>query len=263
MSDVDTITRKPAEPRADRPAPAATPTLYGVGVGPGDPELMTVKAHRLVREATTIAYFCKDGRPGHGRTIVKDIITPDCREIRMAYPVTTEIPVADPRYRHMLTAFYDEQAGQIQKVLQSGADVVAISEGDPFFYGSFMPIYHRLTGHCPIEIVPGIPAMAASWARAGVPITYGDDVLTVIPGTLPAHQIETQVTGSDAVVIMKLGRNFQKVRDALEKNGRLEDALYVERCAMEGEKILPLSEVDASNVPYFSLILVPGKGRLL
>lgn len=240
-----------------------TGTLYGVGVGPGDPELMTLKAHRLITNARSLAYFCKDGRKGHGRTIVDAYIPADCTEIRMAYPVTTEIPVSDPRYSEALTQFYDRHALDIAKILQTGEDVVAISEGDPFFYGSFMPIYHRLSGRYSIEVVPGVPAMAASWARSGAPITYGDDVLTVVPGTLAKDALRDHIDRTDALVIMKLGRHFQKVRDLLEEHGRLGDAFYVERCSMAGERICPLAEINAHKAPYFSLILLPGKGRLL
>ena len=268
----DTITREDvsaqsvqtadAEPNETIARSAKLGTLYGVGVGPGDPELMTLKAHRLITQATTIAYFCKGQRPGHGRTVIAEYIPTTCREIRMAYPVTTEIPVHDPRYGALLSSFYDDYADQMSAILSAGEDVVVISEGDPFFYGSFMPIFHRLSGHFKTEVVPGIPAMAGAWAKAGAPITYGDDVLMVLPGTLPENELRSRIASAEAFVIMKLGRHFEKVRSILSATGHSERAIYVERCTMTGERIIPLKDADPECAPYFSMILVPGRGRL-
>ena len=237
--------------------------LFGVGVGPGDPELMTLKAARILGAAPVLAHFHKRGMPGHARGIIEGYQKPGCVELALDYPLTTEVPFGDPAYRHSLTAFYDEAARAIAAHLVAGRDVALVCEGDPFFYGSFMHVYHRLAGAHAVEVVPGITGMSASWTRAGAPITYGDDVLCVLPGTLPRAALVARMKIADALVIMKLGRNFAKVRAALGEAGLLGRAIYVERGSMAGEVILPLTQKTDDQAPYFSMILVPGRGRRL
>ena len=237
--------------------------LYGVGVGPGDPELMTLKAVRLIRAAPVLAYFCKQGHRGHGRAIVDGVIAPGTLEEELAYPMTTEVPAADEAYHRALKAFYDRSCERLSAHLDAGRDVVVVSEGDPFFYGSFMPIFHRLAGRYETEVVAGVSGMAGCWSRAGTPITYGDDVLAVLPGTLSAEALRDHLARVDAAVIMKLGRNFPKVRRALEELGLASRAVYVERGTMAGERIMPLPPADYPNAPYFAMVLIPGRGRCL
>ena len=237
--------------------------LYGVGVGPGDPELMTLKAARLITAAPVLAYFCKQGHRGHGRAIVDDFISPGTIEVELAYPMTIEVPAADEAYHLALKAFYDRSCERLSAHLDAGRDVVVVSEGDPFFYGSFMPIFHRLARRYETEVVAGVSGMAGCWTRAGTPITYGDDVLVVLPGTLPADALAEHLARVDAAVIMKLGRNFAKVRRALETLVLAERAVYVERGTMAGEKIMALPPADYEAAPYFAMILVPGRGRCL
>ena len=237
--------------------------LYGVGVGPGDPELMTLKAARLLAQAPVMAYFCKKGRRGHGRTIVEGYLKAGVIEEELAYPMTTEASPEEGAYCEALTGFYDEGAARLAAHLTAGRDVVVISEGDPFFYGSFMPIFHRLAPRFDCEIVPGVTGMSGCWTRARTPITYGDDVLTVLPGTLGADILKRKLAEADAAVIMKLGRNFAKVRGVLAELGLAERAIYVERGTMAGEKVMALPPADYEGAPYFAMILVPGRGRLL
>ena len=237
--------------------------LYGVGVGPGDPELMTLKAARILAAAPVLAHFRKRGMPGHARGIVEGYQKPGCLELALDYPLTTEVPFEDPAYRQALTDFYDNAARALAVHLEAGRDVALACEGDPFFYGSFMHIFHRLSGRHAVEVVPGITGMSASWTRAGAPITYGDDVLAVLPGTLPHEVLVARMENADALVIMKLGRNFAKVRAALGEAGLLGRAIYVERGSMTGEVILPLAQKMGDDAPYFSMILVPGRGRRL
>jgi precorrin-2/cobalt-factor-2 C20-methyltransferase len=237
--------------------------LYGVGVGPGDPELMTLKAARLLGAAPVVAYFCKDGHRGHGRTIVEGFLAEGVVEVELAYPMTVEVPATDPAYHAALRTFYDQAAARLAFHLDGGRDVVVVSEGDPFFYGSFMPIFHRLSGAYETEVVAGVSGMAGCWSRAGTPITYGDDVLAVLPGTLSADALRDHLARVDAAVIMKLGRNFPKVRRALDELGLASRAVYVERGTMAGEKIMPLPPADYQNAPYFAMVLVPGRGRCL
>jgi len=236
-------------------------TLYGLGVGPGDPELMTVKAARLIAAASVVAYFAARGRPGVARTILDGLIPAGARELRLEYPVTTEIPVSDPRYGEALACFYAEAAAAVEGELRAGRDVVLACEGDPLFYGSYMHLHRRLLGRVPIEVVPGITGMSGCWSRAGLPMTYGDDVLTVVPGTLPEEELAKRIACCDALVVMKLGRNLPKVRRVLEAAGLLERAVYVERGTSADEKCCPLADRAEAPAPYFSMILVPGQGR--
>ena len=238
-------------------------TLFGVGVGPGDPELMTLKAARILSRTPVVAYFHKRGRLGHAHAIAHAQFTALTQQMPLEYPLTTEVPFEDDAYTSALTGFYDLSSDRIAGALTAGRDVALLCEGDPFFYGSFMHIYHRLSGRHPIEVVPGITGMSACWTRAGTPITYGDDVLQVLPGTLSHEMLLARMRVADALVIMKLGRNFAKVRAALAEAGLAERAIYVERGSMPGEVILPLKDKTGDTAPYFAMILVPGRGRCL
>ncbi|KAA5598178.1 precorrin-2 C(20)-methyltransferase [Blastochloris sulfoviridis] len=238
-----------------------TGTIHGVGLGPGDPELMSVKAARLVRQAAIVAYFRKPGRPGVARTIVEGLLAPGCAEIAMEYPVTTEIPADDPAYNEILRPFYEKAADDLAAQAAAGRDVVVLCEGDPFLYGSFMHLYSRLRERAKVEVVPGIPGMSGCWTAAGEPMTYGDDVLVVLPATLEEGTLVSQMEIADALVVMKLGRNLGKVRRALEIAGFLERALYVEYGTMAEQTVMPLSDKGDDEAPYFSMVLVPGQGR--
>jgi len=228
------------------------------GLGPGNPDLMSVRADREVRAATHVAYFRKKGRTGQARAIVEGMLSPDVREYPMEYPVTTELAVDSREYNELLTGFYDAWADRLAR-LSREADVVVLCEGDPFFYGSFMHLYGRLQGRCEIDVVAGIPGMAGCWNVAGLPIALGDDVMTVLMGTLPEAELELRVQRTDALVIMKTGRNLAKIRRALEAAGRLEDAWLIERGTMPGERIARLRDVEASDCPYFAIVLVHGR----
>ncbi len=236
-------------------------TLYGLGVGPGDPELLTVKASRILQEAQVVAFFAARNRPGVARSILNGLLPEAAELMRLEYPVTTEIPVSDPRYGEAMGAFYNEAAERVAAKLSEGLDVALICEGDPLFYGSYMHVHRRLEGKHPIEVVPGITGMSGCWSRAGLPMTYGDDVLTVVPGTLPEEELAKRIACCDALVVMKLGRNLGKVRRALAKADLLERALYVERGTSEQEIRRPLKEMEEERAPYFSMVLVPGQGR--
>lgn len=233
-------------------------TVICAGLGPGDPELMTVKAKRAVESAKTIAYFRKPGRNGQARGIVEGLLRPDIVELPMEYPVTTELPVDSADYNDALNGFYDSWAQRLAAL----EDVVVLCEGEPFFYGSFMHLYIRLQdkNNVKLEVIPGIPGMVGCWNRLG-PFTWGDDVLSVIPGTLNEADILAQMDRSDAFVVMKIGRNFTKIRRALAAVGRIDEATLVSHGTMPNEKRVKVAEIDGDVVPYFSLILVPGNGR--
>ena len=230
------------------------------GLGPGDPDLMSVRADRLVRGALHLAYFRKPGRKGQARQIVEGMLRADVVEYPMEYPVTTELPFDSAEYKSLLAMFYDNWAGRLA-ALAATQDVVVLCEGDPFLYGSFQHLWSRLRDVVPVEVVAGIPGMVGCWNRAGLPITWGDDILTVLAGTLPEAELRDQMGKSDALVIMKTGRNLPKVARALAAVGRLDAAVLVERGTMAGERIRPLAEVDAADCPYFAIVLVHGHGR--
>jgi precorrin-2/cobalt-factor-2 C20-methyltransferase len=240
---------------------ASTGRVYGIGLGPGDPELLTVKAVRLIQAAPVIGYFAKAGRRGNARGIVDRWMTGHAVELPLHYPMTTEHAFDSPVYVTVLAAFYENAVATISAHLDAGRDVALLSEGDPLFYGSFMHLYIRLRARYPVTLVPGVTGMAGCWAVAGEPMTWGDDTLLVVPGTLPLAGLIERLRGTDAAVIMKLGRNFAKVRMAVQEAGLLARAIYVERGTMEDQVVMPLAEKTDDTAPYFSLVLIPGQGR--
>lgn len=238
--------------------------LYGVGLGPGDPDYMTVRARDIILKADRLVHFCKRGRRGNARITADAIIAPDpAREIELAFPVTIEVPVEDEGYTGPIAAFYDEAAEQLAGEMAAGRSIAVLCDGDPFFYGSFMHLWRRLAHRFPTEVVPGVTGMAGAWARADAPISWGDDVMTVVPGTLAESELTRRLADTDAAVIMKLGRNLPKVRRALQAAGLINRAIYVERATMAGQVVTRLAEKSDDEAPYFSMILVPGEGRRL
>lgn len=233
-------------------------TLYVVGMGPGDPELLTLKAVRIIGAGHVVAFFAKRGCPGHARTIAGPHVRPDAEELRFDYPFTTEISLRDVRYRTEIDCFYEAVAATLAIRLDAGQDVALLCEGDPFFYGSSMHLFERLSPERRCEIVPGVTAMSGCWSRAHLAMVQGDSVLTVLPGTLDAQCLVQRLAECDAAVIMKVGRNLPKIRAALTDAGRAEHAIYVERGTLPDERVLPLAQATGP-APYFSLVLVPGR----
>ena len=230
------------------------------GLGPGDPDLISVRSDRLIRAARHVAYFRKAGRPGQARRIVEGMLAADVTEYPMEYPVTTELPFGSVEYKQRLARFYDDWAERLA-ALAATRDIVVLCEGDPLFYGSFMHLQARLDGRAEVEIVPGINGMTGCWNATGIPITWGDDVLAVLMGTLPEDDLLRHMQSADALVVMKTGRNLPKVRRALERAGRLADAWLVERGTMPGERVTRLTDADIAECPYFATVLVHGHGR--
>ena len=230
----------------------------GVGVGPGDPELMTLKAARTLREADVIAHFAKAGNASHSREIASQYLLADAIELPLLYPVTTEMPACSAGYRDMIGEFYDASAATIAAHLEAGRSVAVISEGDPLFYGSYMHLHVRLAPRFSTEIIAGVTGMSGCWSAAGMPIAQGDDVFTVLPATLGEAELVRRLTEADAAVVMKVGRHLPKVRRALDRSGRLPRAIYVERGTMADAKMIPLSTKLDDEAPYFAVVLVPG-----
>ena len=232
--------------------------LYGVGTGPGDPELMTLKAVRALREADVVAYFCKKGSTGNGRGIAAAHIRPDAVELPLTYPVTIEKHRKSEDYGAEIAAFFDRSALEIAAQLEAGRTVAVLSEGDPLLYGSYMHLHLRLAHRFEAEVVAGVTAMSGCWSMTGLPLVQGDDVLTVLPGTLDEDDLTTRLSGTGGAVIMKVGRNLPKIRRALAQTGRLGSAVYVERGTMENGFAEPLEARGDQPAPYFSIVLVPG-----
>lgn len=236
--------------------------LIGVGTGPGDPELLTVKAVKALERADVVAYFAKQGRGGNGKAIVGEFLRTDVKLLPLYYPVTTEIDKDAPGYISQITAFYDASAEMVAAHLREGKTVAVLSEGDPLFYGSYMHLHVRLADRFPTEVIPGVTAMSGCWSLAGLPMVQGDDVLSVLPGTMAEVELVRRLGDTQAAVIMKVGRNLPKIRRALDAAGRLEEAIYVERGTMANGAMTPLASRDDAEAPYFSLVLVPGwEGR--
>jgi precorrin-2/cobalt-factor-2 C20-methyltransferase len=235
-------------------------TIHGVGLGPGAQDLMSVRADRLVREARHVAFFRKAGRAGHARRIVDGMLHADAVEFAMEYPVTTEIPVTDPLYNERLSAFYGTCAHHLGTLARGGEDVVVLCEGDPFFYGSFMHLHSRLRGVVPVAVVPGITGMSGAWTASANPITWGDDVLTVLTATLPEGDLARRIRDTDAVVVMKIGRHLGKLRRAVAAAGREGDAWLIEHAAMPEQRVTRLADAD-TVAPYFAILLIHGQGR--
>ncbi|GAB0115506.1 precorrin-2 C(20)-methyltransferase [Acidisoma sp. C75] len=233
--------------------------LLILGMGPGDPELLTLKAARLLAETRHIAYFAKAGHRGHARHLAEAHLRTDAVELRFDYPVTVEIPHSEAAYKQAMTACYDAAAARVAERLAAGADVALLCEGDPFFYGSAMYLFDRLRGRFTVEVVPGIPGMVGCWAAAALPMTHGDDILAILPGTLAEEALEAALARADAAVIMKLGRNLPKVRRVIARLGRTGRAYYIERGTMAEARVLPLAEMAGAPAPYFSMILIPGR----
>ena len=236
-------------------------TLFGVGLGPGDPELVTVKAARVIGEADVVAYHSAR----HGRSIARAIAEPYLRpgqiEEHLVYPVTTEATDHRGGYNGAMEDFYAEAAARIAAHLDAGRDVALLAEGDPLFYSSYMHLHTRLTERFDAVIVPGVTSVSAASAAIGTPLVTGDEVLSVLPGTLPVAELARRLADTDAAVVMKLGRTYRQVREALSMAGRLDEAIYVERASSDAQRVMPAADVDDTKVPYFSIAVVPGDGR--
>jgi len=232
--------------------------LIAIGVGPGDPELMTLKAIRALAQADVVAYFGKAGNGSNARATAAPHLRPGVVELPLAYPVTTEIPSGEPAYRDAIRAFYDGAAGRIAAELDAGRTVAVLAEGDPLFYGSYMHLHVRLSPRYACEIVAGVTGMSGCWSAAETPIAQGNDVFTVLSGLLPEDELARRLGEADAAVIMKLGRHLPKVRRARCSANRLERASDGARGTMADAVVMPLAEKRDDGAPYFAVVLVPG-----
>lgn len=225
-----------------------TGKLYGLGLGPGDPELITLKAHRVLTSVPVIAYPAPDTGPSFARQIAAPYLRADQLEIPMIVPMRVErFPAQD---------IYDAAAITLSHHLDAGSDVAVLCEGDPFFYGSFMYLFERLAHRYPTEVVPGVSSMMAAAAAYGRPLAARNDVLSVLPGPLQDADLRLRIESASAVAIIKLGRHFARIRALIDSMGLTAHAGYVERVSLSNQRILPLSDVAEDVAPYFSMILI-------
>jgi precorrin-2/cobalt-factor-2 C20-methyltransferase len=235
---------------SDQPSSKPSGKLYGIGLGPGDPELLTVKALRLLQAAPVVAYPVSDGGKSLSRSIVANYLRADQIEVPLWYPF---------KLNKSSQPYYDTAAETIAEHLSKGRDVVVLCEGDPFFFGTFMYLYTRLCDRFPTEVVPGVSCVMAHASVLGTPLTYRNDVFMVLPAILPAEVLAERLAVADAAVILKLGHHFSKVYSVLQQLGMAERANYIERATMPNQRIVPISEVDPETVPYFALISIPSQ----
>jgi precorrin-2/cobalt-factor-2 C20-methyltransferase len=230
-----------------------TGTLYGLGVGPGDPDLITLKALKILRAVPVVAYPA----PVEGDSLARAIVAPHLTGGQVE--IAIRIPIVAARFP--AREVYDRASAEIAGHLVAGRDVAAICEGDPFFYGSFMYLFERMVDDFPVEVVPGVSSLMACSATLGAPLAARNDVLSVIPAPIEEAELKSRLEGADAAAIIKLGRHFAKVRRVLDDLGMTERARYVEHATMTSQRIAALDEVDEASAPYFSMVLVHRRGE--
>ncbi|MGV9413662.1 precorrin-3B C(17)-methyltransferase [Nocardia sp. NPDC003693] len=232
--------------------------LWGIGLGPGDPELVTVKAARIIGAADVIAFHSAR----HGRSISRAIAAPYMRagqlEEHLVYPVTTETTEHPGGYQGAIDDFYESAAARLAEHLAAGRSVALLAAGDPLFYSSFQHMHRRLADRFDSEIIPGVTSVSAASAALATPIVEGEQVLTILPGTMGTEELTRRLRETDAAAIMKLGRTYPGVRQALADSGRLDDAFYIERASSTRQRVLRAADVDEASVPYFAITIVPG-----
>jgi precorrin-2/cobalt-factor-2 C20-methyltransferase len=221
--------------------------LYGLGLGPGDPELVTLKALRIMRAAQVVAYPAPDCGDSFARRIVAEWLDRGQRELRVSFPMRPGEPPA---------AIYDRAAQEFATVLDGGDDIAYLCQGDPLFYGSFAGIYLRLAPRYPVTIVPGVSSLTACAAAAGLPLVQRDATLSVIPATLAEDELTRRLAASGMAAVIKIGRHFAKLRRVLDELGLLDHAVYVERASLPNQRIAPLATIDPATVPYFAMALI-------
>ena len=230
-----------------------TGTLYGLGVGPGDPELITLKALRILRAAPVVAYPA----PPQGESLARAIVAPHLPEDRIE--IAIRMPLLEARFP--AEEVYEQAVQDLGAHLSAGRDAAVLCEGDPFFYGSFMYLFGRVAERFPVEVVPGVSSLTACAAVLGAPLAARHDVLTVVPAPLDPEVLKQRLQQAEAAAIIKVGRHLAKVRRVLDDLGLVQSARYVEHATMESQRILPLDQVDAATAPYFSMVLVHRRGE--
>lgn len=227
--------------------------LYGIGIGPGDPELITLKGFRLLQNCPVVAYPAPDEGKSLARQIVASYLSGHQEEFAIRMPMVEQ--------RFPAQEIYDWAAEQLGQRLKDGRDVAVLCEGDPFFYGSFMYLFGRMADKFAVEVVPGVSSLMACATSLSAPLAARNDILSVLPGTLDEATLIERITGADAVAIIKVGRHLHKIRKIVDKLGLNPHARYIEHATMSNQVIMPLSDIDKTHrAPYFSMILIHTRG---
>jgi len=230
--------------------------IYGIGLGPGDPALITLKSANLIKSSDYIFFFKKKNSESRAFSIVKEIIKDNAFKIALEFPITTEIDSMRKEYKNIMKNFYEQCVIKIDNILKKSCDICLLCEGDPFFYGSFIHIFQRLKERFDIEIVPGVTGMSGAWSSSKIPLVSGNEILTIIMGTLDEAKLKVQIKKSDVLVIMKIGKNFKKIFKVLKEQNLLDKAYLISNATTKKEKIYKLNTINAEIVPYFSIILL-------
>lgn len=228
--------------------------LYGVGVGPGDPELMTVKAWRLVSTARVIAYLAANGGESTAKSIAQPFFAEDTKHLVIDMPMRVD--------REPAQAAYDAGAAQITRHLDLGEDVVMLCEGDPFFYGSFINVFSRLASRYDTIVVPGVTSVSAASAEIGMPLSTRDDVIKILPATLPVERLREELATVQTAAIIKVGRHFGKIKTILSAFDLIANATAIERATHADQRVRRVADIEENELPYFSTVLVRARGSL-
>ena len=230
--------------------------IYGIGLGPGDPALITLKSANLIKSSDYIFFFKKKNSESRAFSIVKEIIKDNAFKIALEFPITTEIDSMRKEYKNIMKNFYEQCVIKIDNILKKSRNICLLCEGDPFFYGSFVHIFQRLKERFDIEIVPGVTGMSGAWSSSKIPMVSGNEILTIIMGTLDEAKLKIQIKKSDVLVIMKIGKNFKKIFKVLKEQNLLDKAYLISNATTKKEKIYKLNAINDEIVPYFSIILL-------
>ncbi|MEG9861008.1 MAG: precorrin-2 C(20)-methyltransferase [Parvularculales bacterium] len=225
-------------------------TLYGLGIGPGDPELITLKAYHLLRSVSVLAWPAPKG----GESLVRRLAGPHLEGIDLLEEISVIMPISADRFP--VQDIYDEAQRRISTHLDDGRDVAFLCQGDPFFYGSFMYLFERMAERYPVTVVPGVSSVQACTAALGMALVSRNDVLSVIPAPLEDETLRIRIESVEACAIVKLGRHLDRVRTLLARMSLMDNAFYAERVGMADERLAPLAEVTEKEAPYFSMALV-------
>lgn len=227
--------------------------LFGLGIGPGDPDLITIKALKILQSADVVAYPALEDGDSLARAIVASHLTSDQPEYAIRIPMSVK--------RAPAQTAYDRAAADLATMLQEGKNVAVLCEGDPFFYGSFMYLFGRLSDQFETEVIPGVSSITTCAAALQAPLSARNDILTVLPAPLDDDALKSCIEAADSIALMKIGRHFDRIRALIDGMGLTDKARYIERASMENQKILPLADVPADAAPYFSMILIHKRGQ--
>lgn len=227
--------------------------IYGLGVGPGDPELLTLKAYRVLKE---VDFVCvpksKAEKDSLALKVVKQAVDRDFEVLELIFPMTHD--------KEELTRHWDQAVENLADRLGKGAQAAFITIGDPMFYSTYAYILHRLKKHYPdivVETVPGVTAFSACASFLNEPLTEGDEKLAVIPAAYGLEQVKEVLQNFENIVLMKVNRLYDRLIPLLKELGMLDKAVYVSRCGYEDQfYTTELEKLVGQDKDYMSMMLI-------